>query len=856
MARLSWGYAKKVPGQLAVALFGIALGVAAIVAIELAIQSAKRAFQLSRSAVVGQSTHQIVSGRDGLDERIHSALFQRMSQLRLTPVVEGRVRLTRPTHRSAPVALRLIGIDPFAPPDAGWNLRDMTFGPAQGGQLTALMVNAGTVALTAPLARKLSVSVGGQLTVRHQGRQTVLTVHTILQGQDDALRAFGDTLLTDISTAQEALGLIGRLSTIALTLPDAPTKQLLEPALPASVQLRAVGAEAGGIEEITAAFNLNLRMLALLAVVVGTFLIYNTVSFGVTRRRQQFGILRALGVRRIELVGWIAAESLAMGLVGGLLGLALGLGLAEVLIALVSQTINDLYYVTEVRAVVLALAPLLFAAGIGAAAAVAAGLVPAVQIGRLATAQVLSGAADASAGGPRSFLLPLTTVGALTGGGAAWFVYVGLPQMPGAGLWPAFVGLFALVCGAACLTPVAILAVLWSCANLGRSVVGLAGRLAIAEAMVNLNRTAVAGAALVVALATTVGVAIMVDSFRASVESWLERTLRADIYIGGPGSPETRTIPRDLAQRVAAWPEVSDVSLGHRRAVRTADGEVSVLGLRMARQSYAGLQILRPADPSHHAAVWGAFDRDQAVLLTEPYANRHGIGPGDTVSLLTASGPHDFLVVGVYRDYASQRGTVMMSWTTFESWWPRPRITGMGVYLQPGTDTGALLARLQANLPAGGGLVASPNQRIKARSLVIFDRTFTITEALRLVALSVAICGIFSALLAVALERRRHYANLRAQGMTRRQLFVLMQMQSGVFGLAAGLVALPLGILLADVLVNVINLRAFGWSMGFELHPSHFVLAPLAAVLSAMLAALWPARQIARASPASALRGE
>jgi putative ABC transport system permease protein len=245
-------------------------------------------------------------------------------------------------------------------------------------------------------------------------------------------------------------------------------------------------------------------------------------------------------------------------------------------------------------------------------------------------------------------------------------------------------------------------------------------------------------------------------------------------------------------------------------------------------------------------------------MVTEPYAFRHGIEPGDTLTLPTPAGPQRFVVGAVYRDYASDRGNVALSRAAWDRLWPgTPHYTGIGLYTGPGFDPGPLRRLLAADEDAlGPGPELQSGAAIRAASLAVFDRTFTITEVLRLLAGAIACVGVLGALLAIELERAREMAVLKALGYTGAQIRRLVLTETGLMGAIAGLLALPVGVAMAAALVFVINRRAFGWTMPLHLDPAQLLLCPLLAVLAALLAGIGPARRIARAEPARLLSSE
>ena len=426
--------------------------------------------------------------------------------------------------------------------------------------------------------------------------------------------------------------------------------------------------------------------------------------------------------------------------------------------------------------------------------------------------------------------------------------------LPGESPALGFVALFALVCGCALLAPFATLVLLGVLRPLSEWSGGWLGRLALRSVAANLSRTAVAIAALMVALSATVGVGVMVDSFRQSVSHWLDLTMRADMYVGLPGAPGERAIDPEVIARVAALAGVDEVSAGRGvRVVAELQGDarsVDLVVLAMARRSYAGFQLLQ----GEASRAWPAFDAGEAVLVSESFSRREGLVPGARVRLQSDRGVRAFPVAAVFRDYGSEHGTIVMSRATYDRHWDDPAVATLGVYAADGVDVDVLQEAVRAAIGGHQQLLVRNTASIRKASMEVFDRTFTITAVLRGLTTLIAFVGILSALMALQLERAKEIAVLRAQGLTPGQVWQLVQTQTGVMGLIAGLLSIPVGLAVALVLILVINLRSFGWSMDVQVDPVILLQAVGLSVAAALIAGIYPAYRMARISPAGALR--
>ncbi|MBI2205459.1 MAG: ABC transporter permease [Candidatus Rokubacteria bacterium] len=826
------------PGQTALALVGIALGVAAVLSIDLANESARRAFEAATDAVAGRATHHVVGGPSGLPDDVYRAVRIDLGIRAAAPILERDVAVPDVPGYS----LRLLGVDAFAEHDVRGDLR------VEGGgdvSFAALVTEPGTALLAREAADELGVQPGGRVVVRVATTRHRLAVLGVLPRRVGT----GNLLVVDVATAQEILGAVGRLDRIDLVLPDGDAGvsivERIRARLPAGADVVPAGARAHALVEATRAFRVNLTAMSLLALFVGGFLVYNTMLFSVVQRRPLIGTLRALGVTRREIFVLVLGEAAAVGSVATLLGLPIGVLLAHGMVHLVTRTINDLYFVVTVRDVAIVPLALAKAVALGLGGTVLAALAPAIE---------------AASTAPRTALARETlelrarrAVPALALGGLGLIVLgSAVIHIAGRGLGASYAGLFIIFLGMALLVPVVGLGLVrvleWPLAAL----LGPVGRLAARGISASLSRTGVAMAALAIAVAATVGVTLMIGSFRSTVARWLETSVQADVYVSPPslvGNRPDATLPRDLVERLRGVSGVA--AIGTSRVLRTdVDGvPVTLVAIDPPR---AGAGAFRFKDGGGQA--WEAWQRG-AVFVSEPFAYRRGRAVGDHVRVRSDAGDVELPIAAIVHDYGSSEGVVLMSRATYGRLWRDHGVSSAAVYAGQGVDVDALVRTLRT--AAGDDeVLIRPSRRLREDSLAVFDRTFAVTGVLRLLVVTVAFVGVLAALMAVELDRARELAVLRAQGLTPRDVWWLVATETGLLGLVAGLAAIPVGIALSALLVFVINQRAFGWTLEFSLTAAPLLQAVGLALAAAALAGVYPAWRLARAPLAEALREE
>lgn len=846
LRRSALRYHLRHPLQSGLSVLGVALGVAVVVSIDLATESAREGFRVSTETVAGRATHQVVAtGPGGIPDGVFTAVRVEAGLRGSAPVVEEWVGSPRLPGR----ALRLLGVDPLSE----GSVRPYLTGGSGGLDVTGLLTRPGAVFLSAGTAEDAGVGPGDPLPIDVGGRDDTLRVAGLLHPDDDlARRGMRDLLIVDVAAAQEILGRPGRLTRIDLVVPTGQAGDALLDAagrvLPPGLRIQATGARTRSLAEMIRAFELNLTALSLLGLLFGGFLIYNTVTFSVVQRRELLGSLRALGVTRREVFGLVLGESAVVGAAGSAVGVGLGVLLGRGLVGMVTRTINDLYFVVSVEGLSVSPGVLAKAAVLGVGATLVAALPAVIEAtGTPPRATLTRSYVEERA----RALVPR----AATAGLGLSLLGAGLLLVPSRSVALGFAALFGLVLGASLLAPLATVWLIRVLLPAVRRFLGILGTMAARGVTAALSRTAPAAAALVVAVAVTVGLGAMISSFRTSVARWLDATLQGDVYVSAPGPVDrgpAGTLEPEMVERLATVEGVAGVTRYRSVELESRYGRIRVVAVGPDSVRESALHFTA-GDPRDALPAWRAGG---GVLVSEPFSYRHRIEPGMAVRLETRRGERALPVVGVYRDYGSDRGVVMMSRDLYRRLWNDPAVSSLALYTADGVAPDSLVGRLQAAAGGRSRILARSNRDLRTRSLEVFDRTFAITGVLRLLAFVVAFIGILSALMALQLERRRELGVLRANGLTPGQVWHMVTAQTGVLGTVAGLLAVPAGLVLAAVMVYVVNRRSFGWTLDLHLGWDLPLETLALAVGGALLAGLYPAWKMSRTSPALALREE
>ncbi|NPV85632.1 MAG: ABC transporter permease [Anaerolineae bacterium] len=846
--RVSWRFLLRHRWQSGLMILGIAVGVAVVVAIDLANESAWRAFALSKEAVLGKATHQIVgSGDEGLNETVYVMLRRQGVIGKMAPVV--REYVSSPQLGNRP--MELLGIDPFVDGEFRSILGNTNRVPVD--QLVRFLTQQGAVLISDELAAENGLDVGDVIEVDIGGYQKYAVIAGLISPQDAIWRrVLQGMIIADISTAQELTGKVGRLDRVDLIIGENDDFLLKRVSAALPPGLRLIKAETGSdtVAQMTAAFRLNLTALSMLALLVGMFLIFNTMTFSVVRRRALFGMLRCQGVTQREIYLMVLAEAFVVGSLGSLLGVGLGVLLGRQTVAMVSQTITDLYYTLTVQAVDVPVESLIKGGVMGIVATILTALIPAVE----------------AASSPAQISLARSVLESKARRVVTWSAAAGVLlilagylifQLPLTDLYSGFGGTFAVVVGFALLSPLAMVIASKVLSPLMGYLLGLTGRMAPRNLVNALSRTAVAVAALMLAVAVAIGMGLMIQSFRSSVVVWLNETLNGDIYISAPTMNATMPafpVDRRVIARLRSVDGVRDVYLLRTIQVESPSGSIRVNASSNPNLGEERLFLFKRHQDSK--MVWQEMQKG-AVLVSEPLARRLDVIRADgEIIVKSPNGEIRLPVEGVMYDYTSSEGSIWMSRDFYQRVWGDDTVTAIDIRLEQANQADQKIDEIRSEIGSIQKLVIRSNQGLREDVLEVFDRTFAITGALRLLATIVAFIGVLNSLLLLQIEKQRELGILRALGLTTRQMWRLVMAETGLMGLIAGLLAIPTGAVLTLILIYVINRRSFGWTLQVYMTPEAFLVGLGIALVAALLAGIYPASKYSRMAASEAVRYE
>lgn len=859
----------------ATTIVGVALGIAVVIAIQLTNASSVRGFETALETVAGRTAIEIVGAGTGVDEtRLPQLAWLREFGV-MSPVIEGTAALVtadpQSMSRRQMEAVRVLGVDILRDqPFREYRLLELGNSQAPGPkpqadeittqQFLQLLTDERSIVITEKLARRRNLQVGSDMRLMIGDRVLPFVVRGYLKDEGPARVMDGNFILMDIAAAQLAFDRLGRIDRVDVLLSHPTTQsprrgdpgssgadldaalETIAARLPPGLSAQRPSRRSEQVETMLAAFHANLTALSWIALVVGLFLVYNTVTISVVARRQEIGTLRALGVRRRQVLLLFLGEAAALALIGIVIGLALARLLADAAVGLTASTVNTLYIAAVSAPPDLTIGHVWLAVAIGLPLSLIAAAVPALEASRVPPTAAMRGHDTLDMRTrlrPRALLLPL----------AVLMAAYGLSLLPPIGRRPvfAYAAALTLVVGAAFFVP----AIMFGLARLSRTTLrrrlGVEGLLAHANLTSAIPRLSISVAALAVSLSMMVAIAVMIGSFRDTVVYWVGQTLQADLFIG-PGVRPTvgaeQTISADVIDAIARHPEVEALDQ-FRNLDLVYEGNLAVLGAGSLAVVMDQGSLLFKSPANARDELRNAIGQD-AVIVSEPFSMRYGKREGDALELPTPQGPRTFRIVAVYYDYASDRGVVILDRGTFRKYWGDLAPSGVAAYLKDGADPERVRAEMLEMVDEGHRAFIFSNQTLRREILNVFDSTFAITYALELIAIVVAMLGVAGTLLTLVLERRRELSLLRLTGADRRQVRRMVIIEAALIGGVSQGIGLVVGFALSLVLIYVINVQSFGWTIQFHLPTAFLIQSSIAVVIATSIAGIYPARRAAQ----------
>jgi putative ABC transport system permease protein len=802
----AFGPLRQGPGRTLVAIVAIALGVALGFSVYLINRVAADEVEAASRSLFGMADLAVRAPGQGFDENLYPRLASVPGVAVASPVVEAMARIP---GQDSP--LRLVGIDPFR----AWKLQPAVAAAGATGSTGGGLLAENSVWLSPSAAQRYGLAVGDEFRI-----QVALDVVTLKVAGFLPPGEYRQPLgMLDIGTAQWRLDRLGSLDRIDVRLEARADPQVvraaIETILPPGVELTTPGEASDDAVRLSRAYRSNLTALALVALFTGAFLVYATQSLAVARRRREIALLHAMGLTVREQLGASLLSGAIVGTLGSTLGVVLGILVARAGLAAFGADLGAGYFrglapeldVSTVETLVFLL--------LGVGAAVVATLGPAHEAASVPAAAALKAGDEAPVVARRHGYVALAFLAAAV---AALF----LPAPEGVAL-PGYTSIACLILGAVFLTPSVSQFVFRKLPPDGPAW----WQVATAQLRGTARRSTVSIAAVLVSFSLMVAMAIMVYSFRLSLDAWMQRILYADLYVRAGGSGLTSYLDADAQRVLAGLPGVRGVDFVRFQDVSMPGGglPLTVIARPIDAQSAPDILPLRRHDatPAPAGTVPG--------WISEAAHDLRGLDVGSTFDLPLGGRSVSVVVKGVWRDYERAGGAVVIPREVFVEYTGDMRATTAALWLERGVSADALSESIRTAMQRSGDYEIAVPREIRRLSLRLFDRTFAVTYLLEAVAVLIGLFGISASTSSQVLARRGEFGMLRHLGVTRGEVGRMLAFEGAALGGLGVAIGLVVGGLVSLVLVYVVNRQSFHWTM--DVHVPWLLLAVLSVVLVA-----------------------
>ncbi|MBA4371913.1 MAG: hypothetical protein C0402_03520 [Thermodesulfovibrio sp.] len=805
-------------------IIGVALGIGLFVGVKVASDKALEAFEADIRGLNPYASHEVLDS-SGIDfpEAVYKKVREKNEDSFPVLEVKGYLPAIKQT-------IDLKGID---------TVRAVRFLKLRAGIRTGFadyfrVLNG--VIVTKAFAEGHSLKTGDSLGALVYDGEFVLKVVDII----DVPLVPPNTLLMDLGNYQEYFGKSGFLSRIDLDTDEATAAKLRE-VIPPSLSLEKKEQLVREQQSLIRSFRYNLQFVSLIAILVGIFLLYNTIFISTVKRRTEIGILRGLGIGKNTVVLLFVIHGLILGLTGSVLGLLFGQGVAWFAVGAVEKTITSMYGTIAISGHALSAGDILLALGLGLFVSFVASVVPALEAaGTRPNESTREGTGEMKQRQRSAYYvwpgLALVVLGAVA-------AYIDYRSMPFDFPFLSYAGILCILLGFTVLAPSYLSVLLRVIQKPAGRLFGPAGIIALGDMQGSIFRFAVALMSVAVSSALIISLFTLIYSFRSSLTVWIQKNISADVYIK----------PAACRANFCNYP----LSEGLVRIAETFPGVAFADRFRTLQLDFRGRKIVagfgeRDALLKPVAVEDGTLDKntgERQIGVSAYLATKYGLKTGDTLDIPTPSGRVPFVISNIFSSYSTASGFVYLDRKWLKEYWGLDDATQLALYLDRGADINGFIKRLGDTVQPRYSVEIMNNRELRERVLAIFDRTFAITYAVELISIMVSLMGVINILLALVLERKREFSILRYLGADWRLLRGMLVLSAGIVGTAGIALGAVIGPAMSLIFIEVVNKISFGWEIHFRLPVLPLSVLCLGLFLTILAAGLIPMQVVKKIDP-------
>ncbi len=847
---LSLRHARRHASRTLLTICGVALGVAVVIAIQTVNHTILESFRRMIDSIAGRATLQVSAGEAGVPEDLWEKIEKLPYVKYVTPVVQQTAKVPQLGNET----ILILGID-FTGDE---KFRDYRFSKNEGevDDPLAFLNDPNAVLASEDLARRHHLTVGDSIQVMSFDRTEKLRVRGLLKAEGPA-RAFGGSfMMMDIFAAQALWGKEGKFDRYDIItsdeLPIATAKEKLKSALGNAYKVEFPRQRGDSAQSMLASFQTGLNMGGFVALMVGLFMIYNTMQISVTQRRREISIARALGAKRSDIILLFIGEALVLGTLASFIGLFGGLFIGRGMLASVSQSVSAIFLKVNPEDIYVSPWVLFFGMLSGMGSSVIAAFGPARLAASVTPVEGLRFEGTKHARTPtwKSLNAKIAYVLALL---CAIF-WVAAPHLES--IYWGYSAQFSSVLMFAFIAPTLIASIWPRIQPIARRILGPPERLAFDNLPRQVSRAAVTLSAIMMGFAMVVEIDNYLGSFKRTVQRWVNQSIPAQIYVTS-GSKlahmDNRSLKEDLDQEMAKWPEVEAID-----KVRIVD--VDVNGIQIPLLSNISeiylAHVQRDFLSGNIDEARKRLNHEPSVLISNNFERRFHYHLGDLLPLQTTKGIVKVPIIGVIEDYISDRGLLIMGRAPFIQFFDDRLVDSFDLYLRDKSKVEEVRQRVLSTVGKKFELFALTNEELKTEVFRVIDETYRIIKVMELIAVIVAVLGVINTLLASVLEKTREIGVLRALGATRKQVARMVTAEGSYLAIGGMLLGFLLGILLTQIIFTVIIPQATGWRFALRIAYGRIFAGAIAGLLLSFLASYFPARVASRLNVVKAIEYE
>ena len=834
LRRFTLRHWRSAPRTTALQILILALGIAVFFSIRLANRAAVSSFQNFTGLLTQQSDWQISAPAGELPVSALAELRNALGDepVEIIPVIEttaARPHEQKEEQIGSRQTFHLLGLDLVAiqnlasasDTDRSWfDQQSAGTNYAGGNEFWNLLRKNNAVFISAAMAEKSHLKIGDHFRVVIDENVVELEVAGLIPTSPSRPTPPENLLMMDLPALQRLAHREGKLDRIEFIVPDGPNVEAHRAEL--REQLTALGKNRWQVfspedrrasaATMTRAFRMNLTILSLIGLLVGLYLIFQSLDGAVVRRREEIGVLRSLGVtEKIIRRVWLL-EAALLGLFGGALGALLGWGGAQFAVRFVGRTVNALYYATTVQSARLDGTEFLIAIALAVAASLVAGWWPARQAAQIPPAQILSRHAESQ---ERKSILQSAPFALSLLAASAVLIFLPPLRFSGALRFPlgGYAAALGLILGGGILCSHVLRKFAQGLRFTGQH--SVAAKIATSHLIKTSSRHRLAAAGLLCAVTMAAGMIILVASFEATMRGWINTTFQADLYVSSDGAQNASTqnrISPATWRAVTAHPLVAEANVMQSAAIQIGGVSTMLVGvdLEFARRH----PNLLWREPPLSENIFDFKQNENLALISESFSERFRVRRGESVNIPTPDGEKHLVIAGVFSDYGNERGSLIVERRHFAAWFGDELATSLIIMTQTNVAPETVQAELTAKFP---GLAILTNRYLRSEILRIFRQTFSVTYALELIGIIVAVIGLGMTLSSILLDRRGELTTLRALGWRRREMALATAVEGALLSVCGVVVGMVVSLGLGWILIYVINKQSFGWTLQFAI---------------------------------------